>query len=178
MDHHENDVVVPVVSEEVHADAVPVQTGGVRVTKRVVPHDEVIQQELRKGRVEIKRVKVDRIVDGPQQPQRVGDTLIVPVVSETLHIEKQWVVTEEIHITQIEERENVEQRVTVNQEEAAVERLDAENNPVSAVEMPAEVQAQAPRLARESLIARKDAASTRKRVLSGPNTVIRKKPRA
>src|SRR5690242_9329563 len=109
MDSGEDDVVVPVVSEQVHADAVPVQTGGVRVTKQVHGHDEIVEQELRKGRVEIKRVKTERVVDGPQPVQRVGNTVIVPVVSEVLRVEKQWVVTEEIHLTQLEELETVQQ---------------------------------------------------------------------
>src|SRR3954454_12075866 len=120
MEPKDDDLVVPVISEELHADAVPVETGGVRVTKRVDSHDEVLEQELRKGRVEVKRVKTDRVVDGPQPVQRVGNTLVVPVVSEVLHIEKQWVVTEEIHLTQIEERDTVQETVRVNQEKAEV----------------------------------------------------------
>jgi stress response protein YsnF len=108
-DEENEEYVVPVVQEEVHADAVPVQTGGVRVTKHVEGHDEILEQELRRGRVEVKRVKTDRVVDGPQQVERVGNTLVIPVVSEVLRVEKQWVVTEEIHITQIEETETVQQ---------------------------------------------------------------------
>ncbi|MBV9267929.1 MAG: hypothetical protein JO061_17305, partial [Acidobacteriaceae bacterium] len=38
--------VVPVVSEEVHADAVPVETGTVRIIKRVEGHEEILEQEL------------------------------------------------------------------------------------------------------------------------------------
>ena len=140
MDPQDNEVVVPIVKEELHADAIPVQTGGVRVTKHVESHDEILEQELRKGRVEVKRVKTDRIVDGPQPVQRVGNTLIVPVVSEVLHIEKRWVVTEEIHLTQIEERENVQQIVTVNREKAEVERLDETGNVVSSVDPQSERQ--------------------------------------
>lgn len=134
MDRQNNDVVVPVVNEELHADAIPVQTGGVRVTKHIAGHDEILEQELRKGRVEVKRVKTDRVVDGPQPVQRVGNTLVVPVVSEVLHAEKRWVVTEEIHLTQIEERETVQQTVTVNREEAEVERLDEAGRVVAAVD--------------------------------------------
>jgi stress response protein YsnF len=133
MDENE-DVVVPVVSEELHADAVPVVTGGVRVTKRVHTHDEVLEQELRKSHAEVKRVKTNRLVDGPQPVQRVGNTLVIPVVSEVLRIEKQWVVTEEIHITQTEQTETVQQTVPVSHEEAQVERLDESGNTVSAVE--------------------------------------------
>src|SRR5207245_826831 len=101
------DYVVPVISEEVHMDAVPVETGGVRVIKRVEGHDEIVEQEVRKGRVEVRRVAVNRAVNGPQRPRREGNTLIVPVVSEVLRVEKQWVLTEEVHITQLEERERV-----------------------------------------------------------------------
>src|SRR5579863_6601182 len=121
MQTDENDVVVPVVNEEVHADALPVETGSVRVTKRVVGDDEVLEQQLRKERVEVKRVKVEKPVDGPQQPYRSGNTLIVPVMAQVLQVEKRWVVTEEIHITKYEEQETARQTVTVGHEEAQVE---------------------------------------------------------
>ncbi len=134
MEHKDDEVVIPIVAEELHADAVPVETGGVRVTKHVEGHDEVLEQELRKGRVQIKRVKTHRIVDGPQAVQHAGNTLIVPIVSEVLRIEKQWVVTEEIHLTQIEERETVQQKVRVNQESAKVERVDQSGEVVERVD--------------------------------------------
>ena len=133
MNEKDEDLVIPIVREEVHAEAVPVATGGVRVTKRVESHDEIVEQELRKSHVEVKRVKTDRVVDGPQPVQRVGNTLIVPVVSEVLRIEKQWVLTEEIHITEVEERETVRSNVTLNSEQAQIERLDSENNVIAPV---------------------------------------------
>ena len=134
MDENEKEVVVPVLSEELHADAVPVVTGGVRVTKHVHTHDEVLEQELRKSHAEVKRVKTNRVVDGPQPVQRVGNTLVIPVVSEVLRVEKQWVVIEEIHVTQVEATETVRQTVPVNHEEAEIERLDESGNPVGTVE--------------------------------------------
>src|ERR1700731_3806541 len=124
MKAQDNDLVVPVVNEELNADAVPVPTGGVRVTKHIEGHDEIVEQELRKGRVEVERVKTDRVVDGPQPVQRLGNTLVIPVVAEMLHIEKRWVVTEEIHLTQIEERETTQETVRVNREQVEVERFD------------------------------------------------------
>jgi hypothetical protein len=133
-DEHTEEYVVP---------AIPVQTGGVCVTKHVEGHDEILEQQLRRGRVEIKRVKTDRVVDGPQRVQRVGNTLVVPVVSEVLRVEKQWVVTEEIHITQIEELETAQQKVRVNQEQAHVERLDEQGRVVSS-EVPPVTTASAP----------------------------------
>lgn len=134
MDENKEDLVVPVISEELHADAVPVVTGGVRVTKRIHTHDELLQQELRKSHAEIKRLKTNRVVDGPQPVQRVGNTLVIPVVSEVLRIDKQWVVVEEIHITQTEEIETVQHTVPVSHEEAEIERLDESGNAVSTAE--------------------------------------------
>jgi uncharacterized protein (TIGR02271 family) len=133
MDEQDKDLVVPIIREELHADAVPVVTGGVRVTKRVDSHDEVVEQELRRSRVEVKRIKTDRVVDGPQPVQRAGNTLIVPVVSEVLRIEKQWVVTEEIHITELQEQGTVQNKVTLNREQAQIERLDRSGNVISPI---------------------------------------------
>lgn len=138
MDEKDKDLVVPIIREEVHADAVSVVTGGVRVTKRVESDDEIVERELRKSHVKVKRVKTDRVVDGPQPAQRVGNTLIVPVVSEVLRIEKQSVVTEEIHITELQERETVQNSVRLNHEEAQVERLDAAGKVLSPVHETAE----------------------------------------
>lgn len=134
MDEQDQDIVIPIIREEIHADAVPVVTGGVRVTKHVEMHDEILQQELRKSHVDVKRVKTDRVVDGPQQPRRVGKELIIPVVSEVLRIEKQWVVTEEIHITEVEETETVDQKITVSREQARIERLDNAGNVIGPID--------------------------------------------
>jgi len=143
MNRGDDEVVIPVVSEELHVDAVPVQTGSVRVTKRVYSHDELIEQELRTGKVEVKRVRVDRPVDGPQAVVRSGNTLVIPVVSEVLKVERIWVVTEEIYITQTEERKTVNEAVSVNREEVEIERLDREGRVVSERETGAEFPAKA-----------------------------------
>ncbi len=181
MDRENNDVVVPVVSEELHADAVPVQTGGVRVTKHVKSHDEILEQELRRGRVEVKRVKTERIVDGPQPIQRLGNKLIIPVVSEVLHVEKRWVVMEEIHLIQTEERESVQQKVTVNHEEAEVERLDETGKVVPTID--SELESEQIPAASESLVARRgtavaDDTPPQRKVLSRSRSILKDTPDA
>jgi stress response protein YsnF len=134
-----NDVVVPVIREEAHAGVVPVQTGAVRVVKSRETHEELIEQELRKGRAEVKRVPVHRVVDGPQPPRRDGNTLIIPVVSEMLvDCQKRWVVTEEIYATRLETTETVQQNVELATEHARVERLDEHGRVVATEEGPTE----------------------------------------
>jgi len=134
----DRDVVVPVVQEQVHVDAVPVVTGGVRVTKHVETENQLIEQQLRRSHADVKRVKTNRVVDGPQAAQRVGNTLIIPVVSEVIRVEKRWVVTEEIHITQREDVERVQQTVPVNYETARIERLDESGTAIPAETVPVE----------------------------------------
>lgn len=137
-DPDNTDVVVPVIQEQLHADAVPVVTGGVRVTKQVHTQDEVLEQQLRTSHADIKRVKTDRVVDGPQSSRREGNTLIIPIVSEVLRVYKEWVVTEEIYITEREQIETVQQTVPVSHEEAQIERLDKAGNAIPAGDIPVE----------------------------------------
>jgi len=76
-------------------------------------------------RVEVRRVQVNRQVDGPQQVREAGDTVIVPVVEEVLQVQKHWILKEEIHITRVFETEPHEETVTVRREEAQVEKVDS-----------------------------------------------------
>lgn len=138
MDIGDSEAVVPIINEEMHARAVPVQTGGVRVIKRSYAHNETVEQELHKGRAEVKRVKTNRVVEGPQPVRREGNTTIVPVVCEILKVEKQFVVTEEIHIVQTEESETFRQNVSLCDEEVNVERFGTPEGSGSRGEIPGE----------------------------------------
>ena len=183
MEQNEKEVVIPVTTEELHADAMPVETGGVRVIKHVERHDEILEQELQHDRVEVKRVKTNRVVDGPEAAWRVGNTLIVPVVSEVLRVEKQWVVTEEIHITQIEERETVQQKVTLNQEQAQVDRIDDRGNVIASIDPPAEPQALSTSRPDPEIIPRAEnrtsaSAVVRAKVLSNAQSLVKRKSRS
>jgi uncharacterized protein (TIGR02271 family) len=136
MNENDKDLTIPVLREELEVQSIPTVTGGIRVTKHVESHDEIVEQELRKSNVQVKRISVNRPVDGPQSPRRVGNTLIVPVVSEVLRVEKQWMVTEEIHLIQTQTTESAQTNVTLNQERAAIERLDSTGNVVPGEDIP------------------------------------------
>jgi uncharacterized protein DUF2382 len=128
--HPDNDeLVVPVVREEVHGDVKPVETGRVRVTKTVDHRQELLEQDLKKGYVEVRRTKTNKIVDGPQEPYRSGHTVVVPVTSEVLiDGQKRWQVIEEIYLVQREHVQTVQQAVELAEEKAKIERVDAQGN--------------------------------------------------
>jgi stress response protein YsnF len=149
MSHKPEEIAIPLVSEEIHPGARQVVTGGVRVVKRTIPHEETVQQELRHDKVEVRRVQLNREVDGPQNPRQEGDTLIVPVVEEVLRVQRVWVLKEEIHLRRITTSEIHEEKVVVSREEADVKRLDAEGNA-----LPEPAPERGSRLERPSILSR------------------------
>src|SRR5215207_1962365 len=116
-------VVVPVVAEGVEVERRWVETGKVRVSKRVNERVEVVDEPLLLEEVHVERVPVDRVVDGPVPVRYEGDTMIVPLFEEVLFVEKRLVLKEELRITKRRREERRPQEVTLRSEEAKVERL-------------------------------------------------------
>jgi stress response protein YsnF len=174
--HPDNDeLVIPVIREELHADVKPVQTGRVRVTKTVDHHRELLEQQLKKGYVEVRRAQTNKMVDGPQEPYRSGDTVVVPVASEVLmEGQKRWQVTEEIYLVQREQVQTVQQTVDLAEEKAKVERVDAQGK-VTQVDAPSIEHAAEPKGLRASPIVFSQASKRKrpaKRVLSSRDSIL------
>jgi uncharacterized protein (TIGR02271 family) len=123
---HIEETVVPVIAEELIVGKRAVPTGGIRVNKVVREHEEVVAMPLIKDHVDIRRVVVNRDVDGPMPVRHEGETTIIPIVEEVIVVEKRMRLKEELHITRRTTEEHAEQRVTLQREEAVIERFDAE----------------------------------------------------
>jgi len=131
MEKDSGEIVIPVLAEQIHVDTVAVQTGGVRIVKRTKSHEELIEQQLRADNVTVKRVPVNRIVDGPQPVTQTDEgDLIIPIVQEVLKIERHWVVTEELHVSRSVQTVLHQETVKVYQEEAVVERFETPSESV------------------------------------------------
>lgn len=115
-------LVVPLVEEQAEVGTRRVETGRVRVTKTVTERTEVADLPLTREEVDVERVAVNRVIDGPVEPRREGDTLIVPVVEEVLVVEKRLLLREELRITTRRTETRDPQTVTLRREEAVVER--------------------------------------------------------
>lgn len=115
--------VIPVLAEEVAIGRRTVETGTVRLRKVVHEREEVVTPTVTREVVQVERVPVGRVLEGPVAPRQEGDTLVVPVFEERLVVEKRLVLVEELRITR--RREDVAaapQRVTLRREEVVVER--------------------------------------------------------
>jgi len=121
--------VIPVTAEELEVRKRTVETGRVRITKHVHERDEVVDEPLLREEVEVQRVAVNRVVDGPVAVRHEGDTMIVPLVEEVLVVEKRLMLKEELRITKRQVEEHHPQRVTLRTEEATVERVTPQERP-------------------------------------------------
>ena len=120
------EVVMPVIQEELQIKKQPVETGRVRVTKRVHEHDELVDVPIVREEVEIDRIPVGRLLDGPVSVRQEGETLIIPVVEEVLVVEKRLRLKEELHVRKRQRQSQTPQRIRLRQEEAVVERLPSQ----------------------------------------------------
>jgi uncharacterized protein (TIGR02271 family) len=117
-----DDVIVPLVREDVTVGKRFVTTGKVRVRKVVRGHVAVVDEPVVREDVVVERVPIDRVVDAPPPPRHEGDTLVLPVVEEILV--KQLRLVEEIRITKRHRVARRPARVPLRREEVIVERTE------------------------------------------------------
>lgn len=130
MDERE-EVVVPVIEEEIATGIREVTTGSVRVDKRVEKRVRRVSAPVVHEDVEVRRVPINRVVDEAPKSRRQGNTVIVPVVEEEVIITKRLVLKEEIHIVKRRTRSRVVKEVELERERAQIRRLDANGRVVS-----------------------------------------------
>jgi uncharacterized protein (TIGR02271 family) len=121
----EHQQVIPVIEEVLDVQKRRVETGGVRINKKVREREERIDEPVWQEEVDVRRVAINRVVDGPAPEVRnEGDVMIVPVLEEVVMVKKQLVLKEELHITRRRIAERDSRTVTLRREEATVERIE------------------------------------------------------
>ena len=121
-----DEVVVPVIEEEVATGVRAVKTGSVRVDKKVEKRVRRVSAPMLHEDVEVRRVPINRVVEVAPRARRQGDTVIVPVVEEELVVTKRLVLKEEIHLVKRRTRDRVVKEVELGRERARVRRLDSD----------------------------------------------------
>jgi uncharacterized protein (TIGR02271 family) len=117
--------VIPVIEEELDVQKHVVETGKVRVTKVVHEHETVVDEPLFRDELEVERVLIDRVVDGPLPIRYENDTMIVPIMEEVLVVEKRLILKEELHIHKRRVETHRPQQVTLRREEVHIERPES-----------------------------------------------------
>lgn len=117
---------VPVTEERLEVGRRTVETGALRVRKRVHEVTEEVSEPLVTEFVETQRVPVGRVLREPVGIRQEGDVTIVPVIEERLVVRKELVLVEEIRLTRRREAHSVNQQVPLRRESVVVERFDPE----------------------------------------------------
>ncbi|MGI8468264.1 MAG: YsnF/AvaK domain-containing protein [Pyrinomonadaceae bacterium] len=118
--------VIPVIEEEAFLDKRVVETGKVRISKRVSEHEELIDVPLFREDVVVERVPRDKYVDAAPAVRQEGDVMIFSIVREELVIQKRLVLVEELRVRKQIVETHQPQSVTLRKEEVDVIRI-AEN---------------------------------------------------
>jgi uncharacterized protein (TIGR02271 family) len=117
------ETVVPVMREELDVQKRVVETGRIRVSKKVETTESVVDEPLLHEAYDIQKVPVNRIVEEAPKPRYDGDTLVLPVLEEVLIVEKRLVLREELRITPKREEVRDPQTHSLRREHVEVERV-------------------------------------------------------
>jgi len=114
--------VIPVVEEKATVETGRRQSGKVIFHKTVHERTEVVDQPRSWEEVEVERVAVNRIVDGPIPVRHEGDTMIISLLVEVLVVEKRLLLREEVYIRKLRKEEHNAKEVLLREERVEVVR--------------------------------------------------------
>ena len=125
-DHQELDqkLVIPVIEEAVTVEKRVIESGKVRVSKRISEHEELVDVPLFHEEVSVERVPINLFVETPPPAVRQeGDTMVIPVVEEQIILQKKLLLVEELRVTKQTVEAHRPQKVSILKEEVDVKRF-------------------------------------------------------
>ena len=127
-------VVIPVIEEQLQVETRIVETGTVRIHKKVHKEEVNVDAPVVYDNLDIERIPINEYVDtAPPAVRYEGETMIVPILEEVVVVEKRLVLREELRITKRQVQTTVSKPVTLRKEEVTIERIehqDDDQNPV------------------------------------------------
>jgi len=123
--HADGAVRMPVMQEQLQVDKRVVDTGGVRIHKRVHTHEEEAALALMQEDLQVERVPIGKPVEDGSAPRmrEEGDTIVIPVLEERLVVSKQLVLKEELRVTRTRTPRHESHTEVLRSEEVEVERF-------------------------------------------------------
>jgi uncharacterized protein (TIGR02271 family) len=115
--------ILPVVQEELEVQKRVVESGRIRVNKKVETTESIVDEPLLRQGFDIQKIPVNRIIDEVPTPRYDGATLVLPILEEVLVVEKRLVLREEVRITPKREEVRDPQTHSLRREHVEVERV-------------------------------------------------------
>ena len=134
LDGKTDELVIPLVSEEVSITKREVVKGRARIHVVTDSVEQQLQTELIEEDIEIRHVPVNRyIAPGDPKPmtRTEGGIVIIPIIEEVAVIEKRLFLREELHIHRHAHSRPAEIPVTLRRQRAEVETLTEDGTSTS-----------------------------------------------
>lgn len=93
---------IPIIEETLQVEKRVVETGTVRLHKRVQDYQETLDEPLIVRTFDVERVALNRPVESTPTVRQEGETTIYPLIEEQLVLKKQLILKEEVRITKRE----------------------------------------------------------------------------
>lgn len=116
-------MIIPVIEEQIAVGKQVVETGTVRISKRISEREELVDVPLFREEVRVERVPVNLFVETLPPVRQEGDTMIIPVVEEQIVIQKRLLLVEEIRVRREVVEHHQPQTVNVRKEEVDIKRV-------------------------------------------------------
>ncbi len=121
--------VIPVAEEFATVSRNIVETGKVRITKKVTEEQVPFTLPLTSEQYFVERVAIGEVVDTPPAAVRhEGETTIIPVLREVMVMQKRYEIVEEIRITKQVTESNETQHATLRSEEVSISRSGSDES--------------------------------------------------
>lgn len=128
-DHPEQgDEVLRLYAEALDVTKRQVVTGRVQVSAVTREREELVDETLGRERIEVETVAIGKPIDAMPSIRNEGDTIIIPVVEETLAVQRQLMLKEEVRVRRVRDEERYRETVTLRNQEAVVTRLAPEES--------------------------------------------------
>lgn len=119
---HNQKNVIPIVEEQIQVGKQVVETGALRISKKVHEEEVTVDVPITYNEHDVERVAVNKFVDAPPPIRYEGNTMIIPILEEVVVLEKRLKVVEELRVTARQVQTASSQQVTLLKEEVNVQR--------------------------------------------------------
>lgn len=128
--------VLKLFAEDLNVEHETVETGRVRVTTVTHTRDHLIDELLARTDVEVRHVPVGRVIDAIPPVKDDADLTVIPIVEETIVVERRLFLKEEVHIQRRKTTERYQETVQLRHQTAEVTHVPAGTKTPAAAEAP------------------------------------------
>lgn len=115
--------VIPVIQEELTVEKKTIETGNVRISKKVHEEESVMDVLTTSEEVIVEKKEINQYIDvAPPAIRQEGNVTIISVVKEVLIVEKRLMLVEELHVTKLKTTDSTVIRETLRKEEIEITR--------------------------------------------------------